>query len=179
VNAARELRAWGRRVALMLGRARLTGTDDAADLQRVQVVVLEGEVRGGVERIQQFGLSGHAPAGADVLVVSIGGNRDHPVAVAVDHRAHRPAGLQEGETAVYNAHQVVLTLHADGSLVIAAPTKVRIETPLLEVTGEVRDRCDSGGITMADMRDVYDAHVHGGVQPGGGQTDVPDQQMGG
>jgi len=49
-----------------------------------------------------------------------------------------------------------------------------METPRLEVTGDVIDHCDSQSHTAANMRSIYNSHRHGGVQPGGGTTATPD-----
>ena len=78
-----------RRVMLAIGRGTLGPVDDANGLQRSQVKLLAGEVRDNVERVQQYGISAVPLAGADVLVVCVGGNRDHPVIIGVDDRRHR------------------------------------------------------------------------------------------
>ena len=52
--------------------------------------------------------------------------------------------------------------------------EVRMESTL-KVTGEVMDRCDSGGKTMAAMRQTYDSHTHLGDS--GGTTGTPNQGM--
>ena len=159
-----------RRVMLTVSRGVLGGIDDATGLQRSQVTMLAGETRDQVERVQPFGFSSVPLPGADALVICVGGNRDHPVVVNVDDRRFRPTGLQGGEVCIYSpqtGHRI--TLKADRSIeiegldvVIKAEGKVRMETPLLEVTGEVKDRCDSGGMTMQGMRDAYNGHTHGG-----------------
>jgi phage baseplate assembly protein V len=59
---------------------------------------------------------------------------------------------------------------------VAASTKVRFETPLLECTGPIKDNCDSGGVSMADMRQVYNGHNHA-ENDNGGPTDPPNQIM--
>lgn len=162
-----------RRVMLTVSRGTLGGVDDSTDLQRSQVTLLAGETRDGVERVQPFGFSSVPLPGADCLVICVGGNRDHPVVVNVDDRRSRPTGLQAGEVCIYSplsGHRI--TLKADRSIevegldvVIKAEGKVRMETPQLEVTGEVKDRCDSGGLTMQTMRDRYNAHVNGPYGP--------------
>ena len=48
-------------------------------------------------------------------------------------------------------------------------------TPLLECTGEIKDRCNSDGRTMEDMRNIYDGHTHPGDS--GGTTGAPNQVM--
>lgn len=164
-----------RRVMLMLSRARLNITDDASGLQRAQVSALDGEVRDDVERFQQFGLSAHPPAGAEVLMASLGGSRDHPVIFAVDDRRHRPAGLMAGETVLYNLAGVEIRLLEDNSVLIKSSLKVRIETDRLEVTGEIIDHCDDGGRSMRESREIYNGHHH--PETNGVRTLTPEETM--
>ena len=96
---SRELR---RRVMLMIGRAVLTVVNDSTGLQTVQVEALRGEVIDGAERMQLYGITSHPLKGADVLVLSVGGVRQHPV-VLIDDRRHRVKGLAEGEVCIYTA----------------------------------------------------------------------------
>jgi hypothetical protein len=37
---------------------------------------------------------------------------------------------------------------------------VRIDAPLLECTGQIKDLCDSSGATMESMRTTYNGHTH-------------------
>lgn len=167
---ARLIRPYHRRIMHMVSRAKLTLIDDAQGLQRNQVAVLDGETRDNVERFQQYGLSSHPPAGSEVLMLSMGGSRDHPVIIAADDRKTRPADIKGGETVLYNNAGVSVLLKDDGSILIVSPTKVRIETPLLEVTGDVKDNCDSSGLTMRETREIYNRHRHPG-------TGLPTEEM--
>ena len=58
-----------------------------------------------------------------------------------------------------------------------AAGKIRMETPRLEVTGDVIDHCDSQGHTAANMREIYNTHTHPGIQPGPYNTGQPNQQQ--
>ena len=131
---SRELR---RRVMLMVGRAVLTAVNDSTGLQTVQVEGLRGEVIDGAERMQLYGITSHPLKGADVLVLSVGGVRQHPV-VLIDDRRHRVKELAEGEVCVYshldeegNLHRILLNkdrgvevhgvdvvVHASGSVTV-------------------------------------------------------------
>ncbi|MEP9372622.1 phage baseplate assembly protein V [Mesorhizobium sp. KR1-2] len=167
---ARLIAPTHRRIMHIVSRAKLTMVSDAEGLQRLQVSVLNGETRDNVERFQQYGFSSHPQAGAEVLMLSLGGSRDHPVIIAVDDRRTRPGGAAAGETEVYNDAGVSLRLLADGTLLIKGPLKVRMETPMLEVTGDIKDNCDGGGRTMQEMRDTYNRHQHPG-------TGLPTEKM--
>lgn len=116
------------RLRQIVSRAKLSRVDDSAGIQRVQVTGLSG-ARDKVQRIQNFGLSSRPVAGARVIVLAIGGDHDNLVAVAVDDPDSRPTGLDEGETAIYNAHGAVLLLDKDGVATLTA-TKLKINCPV-------------------------------------------------
>lgn len=49
-----------RRVRLIVGRGTLHRTNDAGAVQTVQAEFLKGEVRDGMERVQNYGFTSHA-----------------------------------------------------------------------------------------------------------------------
>ncbi|SMF77466.1 phage baseplate assembly protein V [Tistlia consotensis] len=162
-----------RRVMLMIGRAVLRLVDDAGGLQRVQASLLAGETRSSVERFQQYGFTAHPLDGADALLLFIGGNRDHPVAVAVDDRRHRKRDLQPGEVAVYTDEGDFLLFKRGRLAELKVGSKLVIDCPRVEVTGDLIDRTGSGNPhTVQGMRDLYNAHVHP-ENDAGGPTDAP------
>ena len=89
------------RVMLMLGRAVLSAISDGGGVQVVQATLLEDEIRGDLERFQEYGFTSVPLPGAEALVAFIGGNRDHGVVVAVEDRRYRMCGLKGGEVAIY------------------------------------------------------------------------------
>lgn len=165
-----------RRVMLAIGRGTLGPVNDADGLQRSQVTLLAGEVRDNVERIQPYGFSAVPLAGADVLVVCVGGNRDHPVIIGADDRRYRPTGMQPGDVCIYShqtGHKITLkadrTIEIEGDeITIKGDTKITLEAPLVEVTGaldvmgDIRDQAASGGMSMHGMRADYNNHTHAG-----------------
>lgn len=160
-DLSRALAPLHRRMMLAIGRAVLRAVDDAGGLQRLQVTGYAEETRDQVDRVQPFGLSAVPVAGAEVVVVSVGGSRDHPVAIAVDDRRFRPSGLAAGETCLYSARPAQrITLLADGTILVTG-TKLRIECDV-EVTGDVT----AGTISLR-------THRHTGVEPGGGTSGGP------
>lgn len=173
----------GRRVRLMISRAILTAVNDAGGLQVVQVKLLADEVRDSVERFQDYAFTSHPLPGAEGIVACVSGNRDHGVVIVMDDRRYR-LHLQPGEAAMYDdlGHKVHFTrdgIVIDGAgqpITITNATKVRMETPLLEVTGEIEDRCDTDGRTMSGMRGIYNGHTHP-ENDSGGPTSAPNQAM--
>lgn len=126
-----------RRVRGLATRVRLTGTRDGGGLQLVSLEGLAGERLPNIVRLQQFGASGHAPKGSTGLLVAIGGARSSALLIALDHPGSRPTDLQEGEYRIYNAHGDYVHLAADGQMTLKARTKVLIDAPDAEFTGNV------------------------------------------
>jgi len=173
-----------RRIRLMAARAILTLIDDATRMQGLQVKLLDGEVCDNVDRVQQYGFTSVPLPGAEGIYLALGGSRDHGVVIVADDRRYRLKALAGGEVALYDdlGQKVHLTrsgIIIDGAglpITITNTPKVRMETPLLEVTGEIEDRCDSDGVTMEGMRQTYNIHTHP-ENDGGGPTDDPIQKM--
>ncbi len=182
--SARFLKPLKDRIYLMLARAILRGVSDEGSRQFVQIGALKGETRDGVERVQEYGFTSHPISGAQAVMISIGGNRDHPVVIAVDDPRFRHTGLEAGEVCLYTDEGDTIILKrgrtieiTTDNLVVKASEKVRIETPVFKVTGEIEDRCDTDGRSMRSMREIYDTHTHP-ENDSGGPTDEPNQQMG-
>ena len=112
---AKALGPLHRRVRLMVSRGILSLIDDAAGVQKVQVKLLAGEVRDGLERVQRYGFTSVPPVGSEAVVLFISGNRDHGVVIGEESRGDRLRNLKAGESALYTGedgdggHRIVLT----------------------------------------------------------------------
>ena len=106
----------------------------------------------------------------------------HAVAVTVSDRRYRIRSLKQGEVAIYDDLGQSVTLTRTGIVVNGAgkpitfmnAPKARFEMDI-ESTGQIKDHCDTTGVTMASMRLTYNGHIH---KENGNSTDVPDKQMG-
>lgn len=164
-----------RRLGLVVNRCRILLVDAATRIPRAQVEILRGDLH-ELEIAQPQGLAS-LPADGEVgegVVVSPNGNRSLGVVFPVLDRHHRPDDVTAGETALYAAggSGALVRLLPDGSVLIQAPAGLRVEGSL-EVEGEVRDLADAGGLSMSEMRAIYNIHTHAG--PG----TPPDVPMGG
>ena len=99
----RLLRPLKRRVLLMVGRAVLLLLDDTARLQALQVEGLTGETLDALQRIQQYGFTSNPHPGAECIVLSLGGARQHSIVIAADDRRYRPTGLPAGAVCHYTS----------------------------------------------------------------------------
>ncbi len=173
------------RLKSILARGVISTVNDDNGRQFCDVSVLSGEVKRQVERIQHWGFSSVPPKGSGAILGFIGADRNRPVILGDDNVGSRPKGLSEGDNIIYDAHgnsvhlkDGVIVINAAAQLQINAPQGVSVDTPLFEVTGEIKDLSSSGGATMSAMRSVFNGHTHkeNDVQ---GQTNTPTQQMGG
>lgn len=158
-----------RRVRLMISRAVLSAVNDAGGIQLVQVKLLDGEVRDGVERMQNYGFTSVPKAGAEGLMACVSGDRDHGIVVTMDDRRFRLKGLQAGEVALYDdlGHKVHLT--RTGIVVDGGGHDITIQNaPNVNLSGDLHAQGDvtANGISLK-------THVHGGVQAGGSTTGGP------
>lgn len=86
----------------MIGRAILTAVNDSTELQQASVNLLAGESKDLVEVFHSYGFVSSAPNGSECIMLSMGGNRDHGVIIASEHRDSRLKALLQGDTALYN-----------------------------------------------------------------------------
>lgn len=142
------------------------------------------EVRGSTPRMAEFGFSSGLPAGTDVLIACIGGDRSSGIVIATNHSAYRHGGLNPGETVIYNqwGQYVKLTesgieVQANGQAVdVKQATLVTIEAsegatvngPFLKCSGDIIDNSESNTTTLKSLREAFIKHDHDvkGVESG-------------
>ncbi len=173
-----------RRALLMVGRGRIGAVDDSGPVQKMQVQLGADEIRDNTIREADYGFASKPLPGAACIMVFIGGDRANGCVIATSDERYRPRDLKDGEVMVHDDLGQKIYLTRTGIVVnggglpitITNTPKVRIESRL-EVTGDIIDHCDDGtGKSMDQMRRIYDAHGHTGVQRGSAKTDPPDQQ---
>lgn len=170
-----------RQVLSLIGRAVVKSIDAASKCQTVDVELVGGQPKSGIEHFEPYGFTSRAKSGAEAVVLFPDGDRSHAVVVSISDRRYRIKGLKTGEVAFYDDQGQTVTLTRNGIVVDGggkviifknAP-KARFEMPV-ESTGSIKDFCDSSGQTMAEMRLVYNGHKH---KENGNTTDTPDTEM--
>ena len=151
--ASQVARALSRRLSMMIGRCVLSLVDDAAKMQSVTVRLLADEVKGGVERVQQYGFTSHPHPGAEGVCLFVEGGRDHGLVIALDDRRYRLTGLAAGEVALYDDQGQSVVIKRD-RIAVTAPVVV-VDSPDVRLGG-------SGGQRVARVGD--------NVQVGGGSS---------
>lgn len=171
-----------RRIAMMAARAVVRLVNDTEGRQRLQVEILKGELRDGVERVQDYGFTSHPLPGCDAVILCGGGAREQSIAVVVDDRRYR-LKLQPGEVAMYDDLGNAVKLLRD-KVHIVATQEVHVEAPTVRVAATtaiidadaltVNADTTFNGTVTANGKRIDDTHTHGGVQTGGGNTGTPN-----
>ncbi len=128
----------------------------------VEMEGLAGESVSG-ELMQHYGFVSGPLAGAEYIVLPVGGNTKHSVVVASGDGRYR-LKVADGEVALYTDEGDCIHLKRGrlievktDTLVISATTKIVLDTPLVDASGEVKDQVR----TMQADRELYNQHVHG------------------
>lgn len=177
-----------RRIAMAVSRSVVRLVKDDESRQRLQVEILKGELRDGVERAQDYGFTSHPLAGCDAIIVCGGGSREQAIAVVVDDRRYR-LKLQPGEVAMYDdlgnavkllrdkVHVVGMQeIHAEAPTVRVGATTVIIDADSTTFNSDlaVNGNTTFNGQVTANGKRIDETHTHSGVQTGGGNTGTPN-----
>ena len=173
----------GNRVMMMVARGVLRGVTDSTSRQTLQVELLKGEVRDGIERMQNYGFTSH-PTGGDVAVVFLGGNREQGIVVVADDRRYR-LNMQAGEVAIYDDLGNKVELLRD-MVKVTAVQHLQAEAPTTEIVSAVKivgslevegpttltGAVVTEGTITNNGKDIGSGHTHKDTQPGIGNTGV-------
>jgi len=175
-DVLRLMRPLTTRVANVVGRGVVLAVDASTKLQTVQVECLPGEIRDAVEHFEGYGMTARPLVGAEVVIVSLNGRREHAIALDAADRRYRPRDLVAGEVAVYNhtGAKVVMKVNGDIVLVPGEGGKIRLSADT-EVSGTLRASTDvvANGTSLHTHR-----HVVQGANSAGPVVFVPPGQTG-
>lgn len=166
----KTLKSLQRGLGNLLARAVL-GLASQSKLQLLQVQILDGEGKDGVELFEPYGLTGFALPGAESVLAFLSGHRNHGIALVQTDRRYRPTDLQPGEVAVFNHEGTRVVLRNGGKVEVLAATQVRIATGkvLVDADLEVHGNTVFVGTVTANGKRIDDTHKHD--LEGGGQTE--------
>lgn len=153
-------------VMLLNGKAVVKAVDDSKDIQEVQLSALAGESLDKIPRVQDFGFSSNPPLGSEGIILSLGGSRENVVAIKVDNRVVRIKNLASGETVIFTDDGTFLHLKKSGQVHLKTATKVLVEAPDAEFTGNVK--------VLGNLHVVGNVLVNGAVQ---GDTTINATQV--
>lgn len=194
------------RILLGIARALVTVVRDSGGIQIMQVKLSASEVRDGLPRFAEFGFSSNPPDGTDAVVAFVAGDRSKGIVIGTCHQPSRPRNLSPGETILHSQDGKSVYLTAAGGIVveakgqpvvvnnasdvtwncsgkfkIVAPGGVEFDAPLVKSSGDMQDNYGSNPHTLANMREINNAHTHPvkGVQSGSSDitSDPPNQRQ--
>lgn len=178
----------------LAARATVTAKKGMRKLRTLQLLLLANDVRDDVEHCEPYGFTSEPHPGAEAVAISLGGDREHTLAVTVFDRRYRPADLADGEVVVYDSlgRKVYLSrsgIRVEGasspitattsSTITLKASKVIIDAEVettksikagedIQAAGEVKDA--GGAKSMSGMRETYNNHRHG-------DSTTPDRSM--
>lgn len=179
----RALNVLQRQFLSIIGRAVVKSVNADAKCQTVDVALLADEGKQGIEHLEPYGFTSRAHTGSEAIVLFPDSDRSHAVTVVVADRRYRIKGLKDGEAALYDDLGQSVHLTRDGIVVNGAgkpitftnASKARFEMDI-EATGQIKDLCDSNGLTMDAMRVAYNGHKHR-ENGQGNNTNTTDKPM--
>lgn len=160
---------FGRSISNLLARAVLAAVQQNK-LQVLQIQLLAGEAKDGVELFEPYGHTGVALPGAESLIGFVGGSRSHGVALVQTDRRYRPTDLQPGEVALYNHEGTRVVLRNGGKVEVLAASEVKVVTAKVVLQGDVDviGTTTFTGQVFANGKRIDETHRHDGDS--GGQT---------
>jgi phage baseplate assembly protein V len=106
-----------RALFLTVSRGVVKLVNESFKLQNVQIDGVADETQDNVEHFQEYGFTSRAAPGAEVLLLSVAGNRGHTIAACVTDRRARPKGLVEYDVCLFTDKGARIYLDAAGDLV--------------------------------------------------------------
>jgi phage baseplate assembly protein V len=182
-----QLHRFGRRLLLMLTRGKITLVDDTQPVQTMQLQLNALELIPDIPRFAEFGFTSNPPLGTQAIVGFKNGDRADGIVIATSNAKYRMTALATGEVAIHDDKGQSVYLSASGITInggglpmsISNTPEVTFDTPLLQCTGEILDRCNTNARTMSGMRTVANAHTHDivNIQTGGSTrtSNTPNQ----
>lgn len=153
-----------RKIMLMVGRAVLTTIKDSDGYQKLQISLLNGDIAGNVDRMQNYGFTSVPKAGADAILVSIGGSHDNGIVIACDDKRYRLKGLASGEVAIYTDEGDKIHLKRGNNIEIT--TQILKVNGKLTVTGNIESFGEIVGMEVKAGEIALTTHKHTSAAPG-------------
>lgn len=149
-----------KRIMGMVARAVVDSVADSSGLQKIKT-----EIRSELERFQSYGLTSNPLPGAEMIVLSLGGESGHQIVIAIDDRRYRLTGLQSGEVALYTDEGDYVRLGRNGVMTLNAGSTLKLGGE--SASDPVMRKSDFDSFLTK-----YNAHIHPvpGVTTGPGST---------
>lgn len=145
------------RIMHMITRGVLTAKNAARKLRTIQCELFGGDVRDAVEDFEPYGYTAEPLPGAEVLVASLGGDREHSICVCHPDRRYRPTGLKDGEVMLYDWKGRKVFLSEGGIVVDGKDDPITVQTTkgvtvtagdAVSITGKTTSVTGTNGVTI-------------------------------
>lgn len=145
------------RISNLITRGLVTAKNAAAKLRTLQVELFGGETRSQVEDFEPYGLTCEPHVGAEVLVVSLAGDREHSICVCHPDRRYRPTGLKDGEVMLYDDLGRRVYLKRGGIVIDGKDDPITVQTSkgvtvtagdAVAITGKTTSVNGTSGVTI-------------------------------
>ncbi|EEO3128379.1 phage baseplate assembly protein V [Salmonella enterica] len=131
-------------------RVRLSATDSATAVQRIQARGVGNENLQGAELFQHYGFTSHPQPGTMGIVLPLGGVSSHGIVIATEHGAYRLKSLKPGEVALYTDEGAKIVLRR-GKLIEADCETFRVNCTDFEINSkQATVNCDTWAATAND-----------------------------
>jgi phage baseplate assembly protein V len=121
------------RVVNMVARSIVSLVNDGANLQLLQLSVLQTDPDGSAreviedaEHFQPYGFYAVPKVGAEAVVIFRNGDRGHPLVLAVADRRVRPTGGQAGEVGLYTDEGDAVRLGRGHVIIVTTSGEIRL-----------------------------------------------------
>lgn len=145
------------RIMHLVTRGVLTAKNAARKLRTIQCELFGGDVRDAVEDFEPYGYTAEPLPGAEVLVASLGGDREHSICVCHPDRRYRPTGLKDGEVMLYDWKGRKVYLSESGIVVDGKDDPITVQTTkgvtvtsgdAVSITGKTTSVTGTNGVTI-------------------------------
>ncbi len=135
---SRLLAPYARRLNNLVARGTVANADSSTTLQTVQLKLLDGEAKDGVEHFEPYGFTSRPRSGAEHVTVFLDGDRSHGITVVITDRRYRLKDLAEGEVALFTDEGDRILFKRGRTIEVLAGTKVSVTAPEVEVVASTR-----------------------------------------
>lgn len=153
----RVLEPYARKFTNLMGLGLVKIIYASDEMQKLQVKMLEGELRDKLSHVQNYGFSIHPHPDSEALVLFPNGDKTEGLVISVNDRRYY-LQVERGEVAIYDDLKQKVHLTRDG-IIIKSDQKITLDAPETHVTKKL----------IIDGLE-FNAHTHTDVEPGGGTS---------
>lgn len=108
------------------------------------------------QHLEPYGFTSAPGAGAEAIVLNLGGDQSQPIVIAVGDRRYRVT-VAEGEVAIY---------HRDGHKIVLRDDRITVEAPLVEVHTTGGTLSVANGVLTGTDIDPYTGQTYASLGSG-------------